>query len=201
MRYLTLILTSAAVLAWSGCSGSTNAAGLSDDEIESAINNRFEADIELRETDLEVDADIEDGEITLSGTVSSPELHRKARDIVAEFQPELALYDEVEVEAPPEEVAFEDYTDDMAAEERLKAESMGETLGDSLQDAWIHTKLTTQLLADPDTTGFDINVDVVDTAVTLRGEVETAEAKAEAERIARETDGVTSVTNQLTVMG
>jgi hypothetical protein len=40
---------------------------------------------------------------------------------------------------------------------------------------------------------------VVDGAVTLRGTVDTAEAKSEAERITKETDGVKKVTNQLKV--
>ena len=35
--------------------------------------------------------------------------------------------------------------------------------------------------------------------MTLRGTVDTAEAKTEAERVAKETDGVKKVTNQLRV--
>ena len=57
-----------------------------------------------------------------------------------------------------------------------------------------------QLITDADTPERKINVDVVDNAVTLRGTVDTAEAKTEAERIAKETDGVKKVTNQLKVM-
>ncbi len=41
---------------------------------------------------------------------------------------------------------------------------------------------------------------MVEGAVTLRGTVETAEAKAEAERLAKETDGVTKVVDQLKVV-
>jgi osmotically-inducible protein OsmY len=40
---------------------------------------------------------------------------------------------------------------------------------------------------------------VVNNAVTLRGIVDTAEEKAAAEQIAKETEGVTKVTNQLKV--
>jgi osmotically-inducible protein OsmY len=42
-------------------------------------------------------------------------------------------------------------------------------------------------------------VDVDRNVVTLRGTVETAMEKAEAERIAKETEGVTRVNNQLKV--
>lgn len=93
-----------------------------------------------------------------------------------------------------------EYTEKQAAEARDRAKQAGDTIGDTLDDAWIHTKIVAQLIADADTPERKINVDVVNNAVTLRGNVDTAEAKAEAERIAKETEGVKSVTNQLKVM-
>jgi len=75
-----------------------------------------------------------------------------------------------------------------------------ETIGDTLDDAWIHTKIVAKLIANSKTPERKINVDVVKNAVTLRGTVESAEEKAEAERIAKETDGVQKVTNQLKVV-
>jgi len=92
------------------------------------------------------------------------------------------------------------YTEEQAREEREKAKANKETIGQSLEDAWIHTKLVAKLIGDTKTPERKINVDVVDGAVTLRGDVETAEAKAEAERVAKETDGVKKVTNQLKVV-
>lgn len=47
--------------------------------------------------------------------------------------------------------------------------------------------------------GRQINVDTNDGVVTLKGMVDTAQQKQEAEPIARETEGVTRVMNQLTV--
>jgi len=44
-----------------------------------------------------------------------------------------------------------------------------------------------------------INVDVVKGVVTLRGSVSDAEQKSEAEKLAKETEGVKSVKNQLKV--
>jgi osmotically-inducible protein OsmY len=41
---------------------------------------------------------------------------------------------------------------------------------------------------------------VVNGEVTLRGTVDTAEAKTEADRVAKETDGVKKVVNQLKVI-
>lgn len=92
------------------------------------------------------------------------------------------------------------YTEEQAREEREKAKANKETIGQSLEDAWIHTKIVAKLIGNSATPERKINVDVVEGAVTLRGEVDTAEAKAEAERVAKETDGVKKVTNQLKVV-
>lgn len=92
------------------------------------------------------------------------------------------------------------YSDEQAREERARAKENKETVGDTLEDAWIHTKIVAQLIGDSKTPERKINVDVVNNAVTLRGTVDTAEARAEAERIAKQTDGVTKVTNQLKVV-
>src|SRR5256714_5290068 len=92
------------------------------------------------------------------------------------------------------------YTEEQAREERERAKSNKETVGQSLDVAWIHTKIVAKLIGATQTPERKINVDVVDGAVTLRGEIDTAEAKAEAERVAKETDGVKKVTNQLKVV-
>ncbi|HXI61319.1 MAG TPA: BON domain-containing protein [Pyrinomonadaceae bacterium] len=92
------------------------------------------------------------------------------------------------------------YTEEQARAERERAKANKETIGQSLDDAWIHTKIVAKLISDTQTPERKINVDVVDGAVTLRGDVDTAEAKAEAERVAKETDGVKKVTNQLKVV-
>ena len=92
------------------------------------------------------------------------------------------------------------YNEGQAREEREKAKRNKETIGQSLDDAWIHTKIVAKLIGDTKTPERNINVDVVEGAVTLRGNVDTAEAKTEAERVAKETEGVKKVTNQLKVV-
>jgi osmotically-inducible protein OsmY len=92
------------------------------------------------------------------------------------------------------------YTEEQAKEERERAKANKETVGQSLEDAWIHTKIVAKLIGNTATPERKINVDVVDGAVTLRGTVDTAEAKTEAERAAKDTDGVKKVTNQLKVV-
>jgi osmotically-inducible protein OsmY len=101
--------------------------------------------------------------------------------------------------ATPAPSATPKYSEEQAREERARAKENKETVGDSLEDAWIHTKIVAQLIGDSQTPERKINVDVVNNEVTLRGTVDTAEAKAAAERIAKETSGVKKVTNQLKV--
>ena len=92
------------------------------------------------------------------------------------------------------------YSEEQAREERARAKQNKETIGDALDDAWIHAKIVAKLIGDSKTPERNINVDVVNNEVTLRGTVDTAEAKAEAERVAKETDGVRKVNNLLKVV-
>jgi osmotically-inducible protein OsmY len=87
----------------------------------------------------------------------------------------------------------------MASDARERAKATGDTIGSSINDAWIHAKITSKLIGDTATPARKINIDVVNGVVTLRGEVNTTAAKAEAERIAKDTEGVTRVKNILRV--
>ena len=91
------------------------------------------------------------------------------------------------------------YTEKQAQEERERAKANKETIGDTLDDAWIHTKIVAKLIANSKTPERKINVDVVKNVVTLRGTVDSAEEKTAAEKVAKDTDGVKSVVNQLKV--
>jgi hypothetical protein len=92
------------------------------------------------------------------------------------------------------------YTEEQGRQERERAKANKETIGQSLDDAWVHTKVVAKLISDTKTPERNINVDVVDGTVTLRGQVDTAEAKAEAERDTKDTDGVKKVVNELKVV-
>ncbi len=102
--------------------------------------------------------------------------------------------------ATPAPTATPKYSEEQAREERARAAQNKETVGNTLEDAWIHTKVVTKLIANSQTPERNINVDVVNAEVTMRGTVDTAEAKTEAERIVKETDGVKKIVNQLKVV-
>ena len=70
---------------------------------------------------------------------------------------------------------------------------------DVVDDAWITSKVKTQLLADAAVAGMAIDVDTKANVVTLHGTVESVAAHEAALRIAKGTDGVKQVVDNLTV--
>lgn len=66
-------------------------------------------------------------------------------------------------------------------------------------DAGISTAVKTKFAADDMVKAYEIDVDTRDRVVTLTGEVETSAAKDQALKLARETDGVRDVVDQLRV--
>jgi hyperosmotically inducible protein len=66
-------------------------------------------------------------------------------------------------------------------------------------DAGITSQVKAKLLADTDVSGLRIDVDTSNRVVTLTGTVKTEAEKTEALQIARQVEGVTSVTDRLTV--
>ena len=67
------------------------------------------------------------------------------------------------------------------------------------EDATITTKVKTKLTADRVKNLVAVNVDTKDGVVHLKGTVPNEQAKAEAERLAKDTDGVVSVMNDLKI--
>ena len=174
-----------------------SAAKMSDSDLENSIKTKLDSDVQLKAANLSVDADAAKNEATLSGTVDSQTLHTKAIDLAKSAHANLRITDKIEVKA--REKSRAEYTEDEAKKERESAKGLGDKIGDSLDDAWIHTKIVAKLLTNSTTPERKINVDVQNNVVTLRGTVDTAEQKAEAERVAKGTDGVKSVNNQLKV--
>ena len=72
-------------------------------------------------------------------------------------------------------------------------------VGDAVEDGTITTKITAELLTDPDVKSLHIDVDTKGGVVTLQGTVPSAANLSRAERIATDTQGVKSVDNRLVV--
>jgi osmotically-inducible protein OsmY len=81
----------------------------------------------------------------------------------------------------------------------LTAHAGGRTTSEKVDDATITTKVKAKLTTERAKNLVSVNVDTQDGVVHLQGTVPTAADKAEAERLARTTSGVRSVTNDLKV--
>ena len=92
----------------------------------------------------------------------------------------------------------EEYGKD-AANYRAEAKNKGESVGDSIEDGWIHLKVRAALAAVDDLRDSTINVDVDKNVVTLRGSVANAPSKKAAVDAAKKVDGVKSVTDKLEI--
>jgi hyperosmotically inducible protein len=177
--------------------GPTPKAQMTNSELEERIKAKFKTDAQLDAANLSVDANVDRNEIMLSGTVGSEWLRTKAIELAKSAHAGLIVTTKIDVK--PGEISRTAYTIERAREERGIAKGRGETIGDSLDDAWIHTKIVAQLIGNSTTPERKIKVDVKNNVVTLRGTVETAEQKTEAEQIAKNTESVKSVNNQLKV--
>jgi osmotically-inducible protein OsmY len=75
----------------------------------------------------------------------------------------------------------------------------GKTVGETIDDATITTRIKTALLNDPEVGGLRIDVDTFKGVVTLSGSVKTKEEEARAVQIARKIGGVADVKSTLLV--
>src|SRR5215207_10346814 len=82
---------------------------------------------------------------------------------------------------------------------RAEAKNKNESIGEGLEDGWIHIKVRAALAAVDDLRDSTINVDVDNNVVTLRGSVANAASKKAAEDAAKKVDGVKSVSNKLEI--
>lgn len=198
MRIITTVAI-AGMLGMAGCSSSSTSADTSkptNSQIEQSIKAQFSSNPQLADH-IKVDADAANNQVTLSGTVYTEPARTQALNLAKSAQNGISVIDKIDVK--PGDIPRTEYTDQMASDAREKAKSAGDKIGSSLDDAWIHTKLESKLIGDPQTPVRKINIDVDNGIVTLRGDVPSADAKAEAQRVAGETDGVKRVNNLLRV--
>ena len=200
MRILAIIGLAVAVML-AGCSNTNTTASntpkVSNSDLEQAVKTKLATDQRLQDSKIDVSADADKNQVTLSGTVYTETARTNAVQLTKLAEPGLQVVDKIEVK--PGDIPKSAYTEEMAREEREKAKSSGDKIGNSVEDAWIHTKISTKLIADSSTPARKISIDVVNGVVSLRGTVDNNEAKQQAGRIAMETDGVKHVNNLLKV--
>jgi len=78
-------------------SSSPSTSKISDSDLEQAIRAKFDSDAQLKEAKLDVDADVDKNEVTISGTVGSQEARSKAVELAKGVQSGLTVNDKIDV--------------------------------------------------------------------------------------------------------
>lgn len=171
-RLCTLALGVSLLLLGTACS-STQPVGEQFDD--AAITTKVEAKMAANSdvSAFNVDVHTNEGVVRLSGTVKTAAAKAEAEKVARGTEGVRQVINDIEV---------------------------GERdLGDRMSDTVITTKIKAKITVNPDLNPFNINVDTKEGVVTLRGTVTSMNSKEEAERIARDTDGVERVQNMLDV--
>jgi hyperosmotically inducible protein len=172
--FATLLVATLVAVGLVACS-STQPPGeqLDDAAITAAIKAKYTGDPEINP--LNIDVDTNEGVVTLSGRVDDRVTHDEAIKLARNTDGVTRVIDRIEVNAT------------------------SATVGEKIDDAAITAKVKAKITADDMLNPFNIDVDTNDGVVTLSGRVQTADAKNRAGELARGTDGVKSVHNDLKV--
>lgn len=150
--------------------------------------------------DSNINVDTADHVVTLKGTVMTAAGRAKAMEIAKGTEGVTKVVDELRI-------GKSDSTMDKAADKTKSAantaadktkEGVSKT-GEVITDAWITTKVKSQFIGVDELKDSDINVDTASRVVTLKGRVLTAAGRTKAVDIAKKTEGVTKVVDQLTI--
>jgi osmotically-inducible protein OsmY len=157
-----------------------------------------------------IDVDVKNGVVTLQGTVASEAARARALEVARKNDGVKNVVDQLRI--APARASNTDKAADKTARTADKAEDKMDRAGDktanaanktgrAIDDGWIKSKIYSQYLADWNTVldDSDIDVDVNNNMVTLNGTVKSAAAKAKAVEIAKKTDGVKGVKDNLRV--
>lgn len=135
-----------------------------------------------------IDVETQNGRVTVSGTVTSEAERRQAVALARTTEGVRDVTDRLKVDVSTVRSGEPGAAAPLTPVPDLKR-----------PDGWITMKVQSQFFLDPQVKGHEISVDTTRGVVQLKGTVETAEQKQQAEQIARDTEGVTRVVNQLTV--
>lgn len=128
----------------------------------------------------DIDVDTNQGVVTLQGHVTSEAAHQEAVNLARSVDGVVRVDDELQVRTAAE-----------------GGKTMGDP-GDSKDPGWITTKIQSQYYAHPGLKPWNIDVDTSGAGVvTLTGRIDDATDRSEAVRIARNTEGVTDVRDQM----
>lgn len=160
---------------------------IDDASITASVKAKLLADDRTKGFDVNVDT--RNGIVTLKGGADSQAAKLAAGQLAGQAEGVVLVKNELIVATPDTEARQDANTATLSGEVREKMDEAG----DGIDDAWITSKVKTQLLADDQVKGTQINVDTKGNVVTLTGTAPSAEARAKAIELAKATRGVRGV--------
>ena len=177
---LGLTLTSPIIASASGAASQQP----TDDTLKDKIVFRIDTTNSVRKYDIKVKVD--HGVATLTGDVATAAQKAEAARL-AKIVGITSVVNNIVID--PDE--------DRSLAEKVKS-GMNKS-GEKISDAWITTKVNWFFVGEDSLKGSKIDVDTKNNIVTLNGTVTNAAGKARAEELARDTDGVKRVVNNLKI--
>jgi hyperosmotically inducible protein len=190
------------VLATAGAMMSAAQQPVKDKSITMKIHSLFVPEDALEGSNIDVDT--VNGVVTLSGTVATEAGRARALSIARSTDGAKSVVDKLRI--APAERELDDAARDVgkatanAAKEVAKeVKSATRVTGRKITDGWVKSKIYAQYLTESALDDSDIDIDVADGVVTLNGTVKTAAGKNRAVSIAKATDRVKSVKDNLKI--
>jgi hyperosmotically inducible protein len=163
-----------------------------DSWITMKIHSQFVPEDALEDSDINVDT--MNGVVTLNGTVASAAGRDRAVAIAKATDGVKNVNDRLRVSV----VRTPDTNSPVGTAGRETKEA-GKSMTKAVSDGWITSKIYSQFITEDALDDSDIDIDVERGVVTLKGTVASAAGQSRAEQIAKATDGVKSVNNNLKV--
>jgi osmotically-inducible protein OsmY len=167
---------------------------IEDSWITMKIQSKYFVDDEVRARNIDVDT--KNGMVTLKGSVGSEGERQQAIAIARNTDGVTMVHDSLVVDRNVSHP-----TRDSSPRGTTGVKGTAESAGQKVEDGWITMKIQSKYFIHDDIKAHKIDVDTKSGVVTLNGSVPTAGAKTAAEVIAKSTDGVTRVVNNLKVGG
>jgi hyperosmotically inducible protein len=180
----------------------TIACANTDPGITTAVKSKFAADDVVKA--YKIDVDTNDHVVTLTGAVDSSQAKARAVQIARATEGVNNVIDNLTVSpgvTPTTGIddPAQDKARDAAADAQKKAGDAADRTGEVISDAAITAAVKTKFLADTTVSGLKIDVDTTNGVVTLNGTISNAAERRKALEIARGTDGVKSVKDNLKI--
>ena len=177
------MLNTLKMLGLAACATLALACSQSDAGITTAVKSRFASDDVVKAYQIDVDTD--EGVVTLTGAVETPDVKTQAISLAHDTEGVVDVVDRLTV-SPSARL-------DNDVEEAIS------DAADATSDAAVTAAVKSKMLVDTTVGGLQVDVDTRDGVVTLTGTVASAAERDRAIALARDTDGVLKVQDQLVV--